>query len=122
MKKLIALVLALIMAFSACVVAFAADAEEPAPETGTTVAAEEEEGFDPMDIPAWTIGPGLKIAKIFAKLAKVVLKLALILKATGLADLLQSFIDKTEEPAPDDTAPEDSAPVETPAAPAADAA
>lgn len=120
MKKLIALVLALIMAFSACVVAFAADAE--APETGTTVAAEEEEGFDPMDIPAWTIGPGLKIAKIFAKLAKVVLKLALILKATGLADLLQSFIDKTEEPAPDDTAPEDSAPVETPAAPAADAA
>lgn len=106
MKKLLALVLALLMAFSACVVAFAADAEAPAEET---TAAAEDEGFDPMDIPAWTIGPGLKVAKIALKLAKVFLKIALIFNATGVAEKIQEFIKNLlpEEPAeePATTAP-----------------
>lgn len=96
MKKLLALVLALLMAFSACVVAFAADAEAPA-EVETTAAAEDE-GFDPMDIPAWTIGPGLKVAKIFLKLAKVFLKIALIFNAQGVIEKLQEFINGIEKP------------------------
>ena len=45
MKKLIALVLALLMAFSASVVAFAADAEAPAEGEKTTAAAEDD-GFN----------------------------------------------------------------------------
>lgn len=99
MKKLIALVLALLMAFSACVVAFAADAEAPA-ESETTAAAEDD-GFNIEDLPFWTLKPGLKVAKIALKLAKVFLKLALIFNATGVAEKIQEFIKNLlpEEPA-----------------------
>ena len=107
MKKLIALVLALLMACSACVVAFAADAEAPAAEESTTAAAEDD-GFNFEDIPAWTIGPGLKIAKIALKIAKVFLKIALIFNAKGVIEKIQDFINSIEKP--------DEEPVTTPAA------
>ena len=98
MKKLIALVLALLMAFSASVVAFAADAEAPA--EGETTAAAEDDGFNIEDLPFWTIKPGLKVAKIVLKIAKVFLKIALIFNAKGVIEKLQEFIKNLvpEEP------------------------
>ncbi len=107
MKKLIALVLALLMAFSASVVAFAADAEAPA--EGETTAAAEDDGFNIEDLPFWTIKPGLKVAKIVLKIAKVFLKIALIFNAKGVIEKLQEFIKGFEKPSepevPNTTAP-----------------
>ncbi len=91
MKKIIALLLALIMTFSVATVAFAAEGEAEAPETETTAPAEgetEEEGsitdqLDEMlgeydwilDLPFGTVKPALKIAKIALKFLKVYLKI-----------------------------------------------
>ncbi len=91
MKKIIALVLALIMTFSVATVAFATEGEATAPETETTVPAEgetEEEGsitddLDEMlgeykwilDLPFGTVKPALKIAKIALKLVLVYVKI-----------------------------------------------
>ena len=66
MKKVIALVLAIIMTFSIGVVAFA---EDEAPAEPTTVVEETtEEQFDPMKLPAWLIPVALKLGKIALKL------------------------------------------------------
>ena len=78
MKKIIALVLALIMTFSVATVAFATGAE-----VETTPAATEE-AFDMeaalgefawiLDVPAGTVGPALKVAMFALKLAKIYIK------------------------------------------------
>ena len=89
MKKIIALLLALIMTFSVATVAFATDGDEVAlPEVETTTPADGEEGsvtdsLDEMlgdykwilDLPFETVGPALKIAKLALKFLKVYLKI-----------------------------------------------
>ena len=94
MKKIIALLLALIMTFSVATVAFATEGEATAPETETTVPAEgETEGegsitddLDEMlgeyswilDLPFGTVGPALQIAKMALKFLKVYLKICAV--------------------------------------------
>ncbi|MBQ7296135.1 MAG: acid shock protein [Clostridia bacterium] len=110
MKKFLALVLALIMTFSVATVAFAAEDTTVAPEEGTTTAPAEgeEEGsvtdeLDEMlgdyawilDLPAESLKPAFKIAKIALKLVKVYFKICSafgIDPADGIAIILD-FVD-----------------------------
>ena len=103
MKKIIALLLALVMAFSMGTVAFAEGEEGTAPETSETTPPAEDETADDeqgttedettgdetvdsllgeydwiLDLPFATVKPALKIAKIALKLGKVYIKLGLI--------------------------------------------
>ena len=90
MKKIIALLLAIIMTFSVATVAFATDAETTTPDTETTAPSEGGEGETDvmgtiedalgeydwiLDLPFGTVKPALKIAKIALKLLKVYLKI-----------------------------------------------
>ena len=90
MKKIIALLLALIMTFSVATVAFATEAEAPAEDTETTAPVETPEEDKKisdqlgemlgeyeklLDLPFGVVGPALKIAKIALKFLKVYLKL-----------------------------------------------
>lgn len=95
MKKIIALLLAVLMTFSVATVAFATE-DVAEPDTTVTDAVENdgEETTDPteedkdeaatgdlswiLDLPFWTVGPALKFAKIALKLVKVYVKLAII--------------------------------------------
>lgn len=90
MKKVIALVLAMIMLFSTGMVAFAADAEAPA---ATTAASDNEETFNPMDLPAWMIPVALKVAKIALKLAKVFVKIAAAFGIVDKGELIGKITD-----------------------------
>ena len=104
MKKVIALVLAIIMTLSIGVVAFAAD-EAPA-EPATTVEETTEEQFDPMKLPAWLIPVALKLGKIALKLAKVFVKIATVFGIIDSGDLvakITDFINGLQKP---DTTPE----------------
>ena len=135
MKKIISLFLALLMAFSAVTVAFAADGTDAAPDTETNAPAggetegEENEGSEDgstaipdlgeldwlLDLPFWTVGPAFKFAKIAFKLVTVYLKVA---KIFGLVDkdmgdmaleLILGLIKDAENgntPEEDTTAPE----------------
>lgn len=104
MKKIIALLLALVMTFSVATIAFAAD-ETTAPETETTAPSGEGEGeaegeFDLgefqwiLDLPLWTLKPMLKVAKIVLKFVKVYLKLSEIFGniPDGVADRIEQII------------------------------
>ena len=89
MKKIIALLLALMMTFSVATVAFATEAEAPEADTETTAPEASEEDkpvsdqLDEMlgeydwilDLPAESILPALKIAKILLKFLKVYVKI-----------------------------------------------
>lgn len=95
MKKIIALLLAVLMTFSVATVAFATE-DVAEPDTTVTDAVENdgEETTDPteedkdeaatgelswiLDLPFWTVGPAFKLAKIVLKLVKVYVKLAII--------------------------------------------
>ncbi len=104
MKKVIALVLAIIMTLSIGVVAFAAD-EAPA-EPATKVEETTEEQFNPMDLPVWLIPVALKVGKIALKIAKVFVKIATIFGIIDSGDLVEkitSFIEGLQKP---DTTPE----------------
>lgn len=82
MKKVISVLLALVMMFSLMNVAFAT-AEEPAPET--TVAASEGNILDDIeDIPLWQIKVGAKVGVV---IAKVLLKVVMVLSKLGFIDL-----------------------------------
>lgn len=91
MKKVLSVLLALVMMFSLMSVAFAT-AEEPAPET--TVAASEEDILGEIeDIPLWQIKVGAKVGVIIAKVA---LKLVMVLSKLGFIDLsgvIQQLVD-----------------------------
>lgn len=89
MKKIIALLLALIMTFSVATVAFATEGEIADADTETTAPVdtpEEEKLSDKLgamlgeyekllDLPFGVVGPALKIAKIALKFLKVYLKI-----------------------------------------------
>ncbi len=92
MKKIISLLLALLMIFSAATVAFATEGEantDASTETTLPEGTEDEEATDSiipdlgeydwiLDLPFWTVGPALKFAKIALKLVTAYLKVAKI--------------------------------------------
>lgn len=126
MKKFLALVLALIMTFSVVSVAFATEGEVAAPDQETTAPAEGEDGkvsdeLDEMlgdyawilDLPAESLKPAFKIAKIALKFVKVYYKICGVFgidPADGIA-MIMDFIGGLDlgnkEPAPEEatTAP-----------------
>lgn len=86
MKKIIALLLALIMTFSVATVAFATDAEATTPDTEAAAPEEETDVMDTiegflgeydwiLDLPFETVKPALKVAKIALKLVLVYVKI-----------------------------------------------
>ena len=85
MKKIIALLLALIMAFSMGTVAFAEGEALPEEDTTTEDGGIVDDIEDALgeydwilDLPFGTVKPALKIAKIVLKLAKVYVKLGFV--------------------------------------------
>ncbi len=119
MKKIISLLLAVLMAFSAFTFAFAADVDTaepvdpPVAEEGTEEApADGEESTIPdlgnvewiLDLPFWTVKPAAKVAKIALKLVIVYLKVA---KIFGIVDkdasdyvlefIMDAIADATED-------------------------
>lgn len=106
MKKIIALLLAVIMTFSLGTVAFATDVEAPAADETTTTApaegedatTEEEAGdFDfLLDLPFWTVGPALKFAKVALKLVKVFVKVGTIFGLVDTNDIVGQIMDLIE--------------------------
>lgn len=108
MKKFIALLLALLMTFSVATVAFAADETAPeAPETSTEEIDLGEFQWI-LDLPLWTLKPGLKIAKIALKFVKIYLKLSALVNnipdevVDGVEKAILDIIEKTEK---EETAP-----------------
>ena len=105
MKKIIALLLALIMAFSMGTVAFAEgeDAGDPPVAEDTTNDGEEAEGSDEesilgeydwiLDLPFGTVKPAFKIAKIVLKLAKVYVKLGFVFGFVDKEAFMQQIAD-----------------------------
>ncbi len=101
MKKILALVLALIMTFSLCTVAFAEG--EAADETTTTEAVVEdgtEEGTEEagdfdwlLDLPFWTVKGGAKMAKIALKLVIVIVKVGSIFGLVDTNDIIGQIMD-----------------------------
>lgn len=127
MKKIISILLALIMAFSMCTVAFATDGategddittNQPAEgeNDGEADGSEEEAGdFDwLLDLPFWTVKPALKIAKIALKLVKVYVKLGVIFGFVDkndiigqIEDLIAGAMGNEEAPEVQEPAPEE---------------
>ncbi len=105
MKKIIALILALIMTFSMGTVAFAEGTEiddttagetENTPNEGGEGEAETEEAGDfdwLLDLPFWTVKPAAKIAKILLKFVKVFVKLAVIFGLVDTNDIIGQIED-----------------------------
>lgn len=83
MKKVISVLLALVMMFSLMNVAFAT-AEDPAAEDTTVAASEDDILGEIEDIPLWQIKVGAKVGVI---LAKVALKIVMVLSKLGFVDL-----------------------------------
>lgn len=127
MKKLLSVLLAILMAFSAVTVAFATDAEadatttEAAVDEEATAPVEGEEGEEGeqdfgdlqwiLDLPFWTVGPAFKFAKIAFKLVNAYLKVAKIFgivdKDMGdmLVDIISDMIKNSQngEEAPEES-------------------
>ena len=89
MKKLISVLLAILMLFSTATVAFAAEAETTVPETETTVPAEgEEEGTPSADeLMGMLENMNWSEVKAMLKIAKIAIKLVLVLDKLGFVDL-----------------------------------
>ena len=131
MKKIIALLLALIMTFSMGTVAFAEGEAEGGDETvvtpppseggegeseaaGDGEEAEEGELDWLLDLPFWTVKPAAKVAKIALKLVKVFVKLAIIFGIVDTDDIIGQIEDLITGATGGEEAPETE---ETPVAP-----
>ena len=105
MKKFIALLLALLMTFSVATVAFAAEETLPetTPEAGTSEEIDLGEFQWILDLPLWTVGPGLKIAKIALKFVKLYLKLSSLINnvpdevVDGVEKAITEMIEKSQQ-------------------------
>ena len=123
MKKIIALLLALIMTFSVATVAFATEGE-------TTDIATEEKASDQvadflgeyewiLDLPAGSILPALKVAKIALKFVKVYVKICnafnLDPMETGkfLFDYITKVVEENKDKLPENLIPETTTAVAT---------
>ncbi|MBQ7117038.1 MAG: hypothetical protein IJN88_02380 [Clostridia bacterium] len=107
MKKLVSILLAVLMLFSCVTVAFAEGEDAVAPEAPDTEVTEPVEDGEMdlgefewiLDLPFWTVGPSLKLAKIALKLVNVFLKVA---KIFGLVDkdlsdyIIEAIVDMIE--------------------------
>ena len=125
MKKIISLFLALLMAFSFVTVSFAEETTAPettAPAEGGALGDLDLGEYDwILDLPFWTVGPALKLAKIAFKLVSAYLKVAKIfgLVDQDMTDMLLGVISdmiknsqnggSTEVPEEPTTAPDTSA-------------
>ena len=116
MKKIIALLLALIMTFSAASVAFATEGDAIEPETTVAAPAEGEE-VDIMgsiedflgeyswilDLPFGVVPPALKLAKIALKFVKVYLKICGVFNldpmetAKGIFEYIAKIAEENED-------------------------
>lgn len=105
MKKIIALLLALIMTFSVATVAFAEEVtEEPAEET---ILTDVEEFLGEykwiLDLPAGIISPALKLAKIALKFIKVYVKICNVFgldpmeTASGIFEYVAKIAEENED-------------------------
>ena len=105
MKKIIALLLALLMTFSVATVAFAADTTENETESSLDIDLGEYDWI--LDLPLWTVKPALKVAKIALKFVKVYFKLSELVGniPDGVADQIEKVIlDTIEKAQQEDTA------------------
>lgn len=129
MKKFLALVLAIIMAFSVVTVAFATDSETPAAPDAETTTAPSDEATDEagsldwlLDLPVWTLKPGSKIIKIALKLVKVFVKIAMAFGIIDTGDIIDQIMGIINGNGSDDTTGSDettTAPIDVTEAPAA---
>ncbi len=107
MKKIIALLLALIMTFSVATVAFAEGEATTEPEKEETILTDVEEFLGEykwiLDLPAGVIPPALKLAKLAFKFIKVYVKICGVFgldpieTAKGIFEFVQEQADKYEE-------------------------
>lgn len=104
MKKIIALLLALIMTFSMGTVAFATDVADEGTQDIETILPDENEDEEAedsllgeydwiLDLPFGTVKPALKIAKIVLKLAKVYVKLGFVFGFIDKEAFMQQVYD-----------------------------
>lgn len=127
MKKFLALVLAIIMAFSVVTVAFATDAQALEADTTTTAPSDEATGEAGsldwlLDLPVWTLKPGSKILKIALKLVKAFVKVAMAFGIIDAGDIIDQIMGIVNGNGGDDTTGGDettTAPVDVTEAPAA---
>lgn len=108
MKKFLALVLAIIMAFSVVTVAFATDAQAPEADTTTTAPSDEATGEAGsldwlLDLPVWTLKPGSKILKIALKLVKAFVKVAMAFGIIDAGDIIDQIMGIVNGNGGDDT-------------------
>ena len=122
MKKLISVLLAILMLFSMATVAFATDETTTAPETSDTTDAPSED-MSIEDLKAFLENLSPTEAKFIFKIAKIAVKLILVLDKLGFVDVVEplknAVIDMIKDAIEEKMNAEETtaAPVETTAAP-----
>lgn len=87
MKKIIALLLALVMVFSMSVVAFAEDDTANEPTTGETEITNPFEGMTEEEIMDYIMGLDMYTVKTIFHVAKIAVKIAFVFDKLGIIDL-----------------------------------